>query len=170
MSLLSDHMQDLEKSSPDSPSLNVIKEVLGLLQNATKLAGKTNQLIMTQRRDAFKKHIPKEMRKICDDPDENAVALYGDNLEERLTKVQAENKLYKALEEKEQKKPSVKSGNSKTHQKARGGSNSNQKDGYNNNKRKETDQQKDRDQKDGKDRGQSSGYNKNRKGGKNKKR
>ena len=134
MALLSEHMEGLEKFNSNSPSLQTIKEVLELLQNATKLSGKTNQLIMTQRRDAFKQHIPKDMRKICDDPDENATKLYGNNLDEKLTKVQAENKLYKALDEKE-KKSYPKSRNSKTNQKSRGGSNSNQKDGYSSKKK-----------------------------------
>ena len=110
------------------------------------------------------------MRKICEDPDENAEKLYGDNLDEKLTKVQAENKLYKTLEDKDPKKNYQKSGNSKTHQKSRGGSNTNQKDGYTS-KRKE-DQGKDRDQKESKDRSRpSTSQNKsNRRGGKHKRR
>ena len=97
--------------------------------------------------------------------------MYGDDLEEKLAKIQAENKLFKVLDEKDQKKPyNTKSGNSKTYQKPRGGSN-NQKDGYS--RKKEGDQGKDKDQKEEKDRYRSSSNqnrNRNRRGGKQKKR
>ena len=169
MAQLSDHMEEVEKSQSDSTSLQTIREVLELLQNATKLSGKTNQLIMTQRREAFKQHIPKDLQKICDDPDENASKLYGDDLEDKLQKIQAENKIFKVLDEKDQKKPtSAKSGNSKTYQKPRGGSN-NQKDGYSRKKEGDQGKDKDKDQREEKDRYRTSSNqnkNRNRRGGK----
>ena len=92
-------------------------------------------------------------------------------MEDKLQKIQAENKLFKVLDDKDQKKStSAKSGNSKTYQKPRGGSN-NQKDGYNKKKEGDRGKDKDRDQKEEKDRYRSSSNqnkNRNRRGGKKK--
>ena len=128
MALLSDHLEAMRSGSPDDNIVCLINQVLDNLQVATKLSGKANQNLLKMRRAALKLHISQEMRKICDGIEEDATQLFGDNLEDKLKKVQAENALSKALQRKSPNPKSQKLSNSKTHQKPWGGSDN--KDGY----------------------------------------
>ena len=74
------------------------------------LAGYNNQQLNALRRDIFKPTIPSHLKKICDSPSEDAEHLFGDNIQEKLSEIKADN----ALREEFVSKPSSTAARGKT--------------------------------------------------------
>ena len=67
------------------------------LKDALKLAGRTNQKINDYRREAFKPSIPKNLTKLLEKPEENAILLFGDNLKARMEEIKGDNSIKQEL-------------------------------------------------------------------------
>ena len=89
-SLLLQATAELRNCMKDSSNVG---KVADKLKDCIMLAGDTNQLINTARRESFKPFIPQSIKKICDDPSEEAEHLFGDNIQQRLTEIKEENQL-----------------------------------------------------------------------------
>ena len=89
-SLLLQATSELRVCMKDSSNVN---KVADKLKDCIMLAGDTNQLINTARREAFKPFIPQSIKKICDDPSEESENLFGDNIQQRLAEIKEENQL-----------------------------------------------------------------------------
>ena len=70
-----------------------IRNVADHLKDSLMLAGDGNQQLNALRRDVFKPSIPPHLKKICDSSSEDAENLFGDNIQEKLTEIKADNAL-----------------------------------------------------------------------------
>ena len=84
-----------DSATVDTPAL------LGMVRNALMLAGNANQQLNQYRRDSLK--LSNHMRQLAKDAPEEDVLLFGDDLDKRITSVQATEKTAKLLEKPEQK-------------------------------------------------------------------
>ena len=66
-----------------------IEKVADKLKDCIIMAGNTNQLSNTARREPFKSWIHQDIKKICDDPSEEAENLFWDNIQQRLTEIKS---------------------------------------------------------------------------------
>ena len=83
-------MNVLEDKKVDIESL---KDVGNMLQDCMKLAGESNQRINHIRRMTYKPTIPTHLKSLADKALETEEELFGDNLEEKLKTIKAENTL-----------------------------------------------------------------------------
>ena len=81
---------ELKTAMTDSSRTKVVAD---RLKDALMLAGDGNQQLNSLRRSIFKPTIPAHLKKICDSPPEDAENLFGDNIQEKLTEIKADNAL-----------------------------------------------------------------------------
>ena len=123
---------DLGKINPDLEEK--LNPVMDSLRDALMLAGKTRIQVNSHRRLSFRPSISNDLKAMTDQPpdEENSKWLFGDNLSERISSIQGDNKAKLALKKKEWKSSETstkrqretttsKSGNDKTLQKSREG-------------------------------------------------
>ena len=97
------------KSSMNGEQSSHTKAVADRLKDALMLAGDNNQQLNALRRSIFKPTIPTHLKKICDLPPEDAEKLFGDNIQEKLSEIKADN----ALRDEFKSKPSFSGGSSR---------------------------------------------------------
>ena len=153
--------ESIDMVKKDNPLLadtlgSSLGRVMEHLQRATKLSGNLNQGMVQLRREAFKPHIPQNMREVIDEPPPDDPYLFGDDnkLLEKIKTVKTKNEVLKNLgsntarKNQQNSKPStskdakkVESSNWKTHSKPRGGWNNK---GYQAEKKEERKKEDDR--------------------------
>ena len=90
-SLLIKATGDLRKLKSKFPT--AVAPISDLMKDCLVLAGDVNQSMNQLRRAQFKPCIPTRLKAICEDPNESAEWLFGDNLEESLKVIKSANAL-----------------------------------------------------------------------------
>ena len=92
-SLIMQAVTELQKLQSSATDGSRVRTVADRLKEALMLAGYNNQQLNALRRDIFKPTIPSHLKKICDSPPEEAENLFGDNIQDKLTEIKADNAL-----------------------------------------------------------------------------